>query len=318
MEVSDLAGISEPAKKLIEVISSAIGSEFRPRCMRREADAKAYEIRTIAAAQADAIVLKSKGEALADLERINLIAGDNPDLVERAKIRLLSREVEGQRNIEAIAEEAFSNLPVSASDQPISKDWKRIFFLNAENICDKDLQYLWGKVLAGEVVSPGSYSLRTLEILKNLSKHEAEIFRLACSLAFDDGSIVKPTFDNSNQFEEYGLTFGNLLSLRDAGLLNENDSLAKHFEDMDKSPSFILINNGVRIMISGTIPQFFSLPSLLFTVAGKELKNLIEDNPCLPYLHSVGVLIRHKGMVVKKNNITKNGSTIIESFEEDL
>ena len=153
-DIKDLAGISEPAKKLIEVVSAGIGAVFRPRGIRSDADAKAYEIRALASAQADAGVIKAAGESKAELERIKQLVEADPHLYERAKQRLLCREIEGQANIEAIAEKALLSLPSSVSEQPVADDWRRKFFLEAENICDQDLQLLWAKVLSGEVSSP--------------------------------------------------------------------------------------------------------------------------------------------------------------------
>ena len=169
LKIKDLAGISEPIKKLIGVVSAGIGSIYRPRSIRNDADAKAYEIRTIAAAEADATVIKKSGQAKAELEHIRILIEADPEILNRTKMRVQSREIEGQVNIETVAEHAFAILPDKVSEQPVATEWRRKFFLEAENICDADLQLLWGKVLAGEITSPGSYSLRTLEILKHLS-----------------------------------------------------------------------------------------------------------------------------------------------------
>lgn len=305
-DVKDLAGFSEPAKKLIEVVSSGIGSIFRPRIMQKEADAKAYKIRAIAAAEADANVMKASGQVRADLERITILAGANSEIVERAKARLLSREIEGQINVEAIAEHALLRLPGTVSDQPVSDDWKRKFFLEAENICDADLQFLWGKVLAGEVTSPGSYSLRTLDILKHLSKQEAEHFRIACNIAFSDGWIIKTGKDINKVFEPYGLTYDGILSLRDAGLVHENDNLVQMYRS--DIPQLILQNNGLAIQISGPTLCNMNIPGLSFTRAGQELQNLIDPSLSMPYLQAVATYMRGKGLTVKKGNEMDDGS----------
>lgn len=318
-DVKDIAGLSEPAKKLIEVVSSGIGGVFRPRSMRNEADAKAYEIRAIASAEADANVTKANGQIRAELERIITLAGADTAIVDRAKMRLLSREIEGQMNVEAIAEQALLGLPESVSGQPVSDDWKRKFFLGAENICDVDLQLLWGKVLAGEVVSPGTYSLRTLEILKHLTKEEAEFFRIACSLAFRDGWIIKPAGDINTALKPYGLDYDALLTLRDAGLMHEGDNLIKDFSNAANMPSIIFINNGVYMHLSGAAVGQQKLPSIPFTRAGQELQNLLEDNPCTPFLQSVVGYFRARGLTVKKGKQISNEAGVNAlTFEEDF
>lgn len=317
-DIKDLAGISKPAQKLIEVVSAGIGSVFRPRSMRKEADAKAYEIRVIADAEADANVAKASGQMRAELERIRILSGADPEILDRAKMRLLSREVEGQINIETIAEHALARLPENVSDQPVTDDWKRKFFLEAENICDADLQLLWGKVLAGEVTSPGSYSMRTLEVLKHLSKEEAELFRIACNLAFRDSWIIRPGHDVNVVFKSYGLNYNGLLSLRDAGLVCEGDTLIKDFTTLVNVPNIVLQNNGIIIQLSGPTLANMKLPALPFTRAGMELQNLIDPNPCMPFLQSVANFLRQMGLTVKKGTQINDGSQTVLSFDEDL
>ncbi len=319
-DIKDLAGLSEPARKLIEVVSEGIGTLFRPRAMRREADAKAYEIRVLAAAEADANARKVRGRTRVELERINSLAAADPELLERARLRLLSREVEGQVNVEAIAEHALKHLPATVSHQPVTEDWRRKFFQGAENICDQDLQLLWGKVLAGEVSSPGSYSLRTLEILKHLSKAEAEVFRQACNLACRDGWIILPGSDINSVLKPYGITYDDLLSLREAGLIYEGDSLIKDLSVLtDPLAIVVFLNNGVFIQLSGPTLSRQRIPSLPFTRAGRELQNLVEPNPCMPYLQTVAAYFRQRGLTVKKgtSKATDAGQTVM-SFDEEF
>ena len=55
-----------------------------------------------------------------------------------------------------------------------------LFLGYAEGMEDPYLQELWGKVLAGEIQQPGSYSLRTLDVLSAMTQKEAELFVEAC------------------------------------------------------------------------------------------------------------------------------------------
>ena len=55
-------------------------------------------------------------------------------------------------------------------------DWTARFFDGAQDVSSEELQKLWGKILAGEVKSPGQTSLRTLSILRNMTQQEARDF----------------------------------------------------------------------------------------------------------------------------------------------
>jgi len=321
-EIKDLAGLSAPLQKCVEVISAGVGTLYRPKAMRNEADAKAYEIKAIAEAEAMAGVIASQGQANAQLEYIKTLAVGEQEVFERARARLIAREVEGQQNIESIAENAIKFLPGTVSDEPVSSDWRRKFFLEAENVCDEDMQELWGKVLAGEIAKPGSFSLRTLAVLKMLSREEAEMFRLACSLAYDGGEIIMDQA-KSHPLGDYGLHFGSLMTLTDAGLLHGPSFVHRHFEDMPHEvlqTGLLQINNGLYFQLSGASLKHTRIPILVFTAAGKELQRLIPHNPCVPYLQDTAKHLRARyKLTVKKGVITEQDDgataiTFVESF----
>lgn len=317
INISDLTGVAEPLKKLISVVSAGIGTIYRPRAIRKDAAAHADAVRVVADAASYTQVATARGAAQAELERIRVLAEGDPEIIERARFRLLAREVEGQLNVEAIAECALARLPENVSDQPVADDWRRKFFGEAENICDQDLQLLWGKVLAGEVTSPGSYSLRTLEVLKHISRMEAEYFRQACNLAFGDGNIFLPGNDLNEVLRPYGLTYDVILSLREAGLMHSGDNLHSRFRSEQSAK--LITNNGVYVQLSGPSLAHMDLPVLAFTIAGRELQNLIDPCPSDAYLSAIATFLRARGVVVKKGSLTtpEPGVTVY-SFEQDL
>jgi len=173
-DIKDLAGLSQPLTKLIEVVSSAIGTQFRPGSVVRGADARAYEIRAIARAEAEAEEIRRTVKLDAIVERIGTATGGDAELIARARQRLLAREIDGQLNIEAIANSAVSSLASNVSEDPVSKDWRRKFFLHAENVCEGDMQFLWGKVLAGETASSEKPKSKFLSV-PFLAEQEREV-----------------------------------------------------------------------------------------------------------------------------------------------
>lgn len=324
LEIKDLAGISQPITKLVEVVSSAIGSTFRPRSMKSEADSKAYEIKTIAKANAEAAVITKKIERSDIFSLVDTLAMSHPELAERAKHRLLLREIEGQVNVEAIANHAANELPPTVSSEQVNPDWRRKFFSEAENVCEQDMQLLWGKVLAGEISTPGVFSLRTLDALRHISKHEAELFRKACSLAMTDGWIAIPGRDLNNDLKPFGFRYKDILTLRDAGLFMDGDGIHKQFTsdqpniDLSKQ-EVVLFNNGVLIQLSGAGSLNLQISALLFTQVGTELQRLIEHAPCNEYLSALGSHLRSRSVVAKRGANTPHGDGVsLITFEEDL
>jgi hypothetical protein len=65
----------------------------------------------------------------------------------------------------------------SATDAPseIDDDWLNFFARLSEDKSAEELQRLFGKILSGEIRKPGSFSLRTVQIMSTISKQDAEL-----------------------------------------------------------------------------------------------------------------------------------------------
>lgn len=88
------------------------------------------------------------------------------------------QEIKKQGNINSTINFTMNELEneTEVSDEKVDEDWINRFFNTIENISNEQLQQLWAKILAGEIKEPSTYSLRTLDILKNLSFKEAGCF----------------------------------------------------------------------------------------------------------------------------------------------
>ena len=147
----------KPIEKLIEVISQGIGTLYKPNAIRKEAEAKAYEIE---------IIERAKSKALAEGKEIDA------DTFERIQERLIHKELKRQKSIDTVSQIAADQLKheTTVSEEPVNEDWTTRFFNIVEDISDEEMLNLWGRILAGEVKRPKTYSIRTLEFIKNLSK----------------------------------------------------------------------------------------------------------------------------------------------------
>ena len=191
MEIKDFAGLSQPLTKLVEVVSQGIGKLSRPYLIKKEADAKAYEIQTIANAIRSNFL--PSGKIAYENQQVVIDSGNAEEIQEHVEERILSRlvyqEVKRQTNIEEITQYAADQLKdeKSVSNEKVDEDWISRFFGIAQDISSEEMKMLWGRVLAGEVKRPKSYSLRTLELFKNLTKEDAEIFTRVGKLAITSG-----------------------------------------------------------------------------------------------------------------------------------
>lgn len=320
VEFKDLVGLSEPLKRLIEVIAEGVGGVSRPMLTRKNADSKAYEIKTIAAVIAES--QKLLGPVKYDGGEIEIQSAQKktfPELPEAPlKRRVLSRmsfqEEKRQSNLERITQYAaseFDGTEKIGTDRPDS-DWIARFFRIAEDITTEQMQDLWGKVLSGEVKRPGSFSLRTLDILKNISQREAETFVRLARIAFiDRDNVIVPNPDDEKFLEEhYGIRFVDLLLLREIGLLVPSDLGYRILPAKeDKLTRFTCGTTCVFVFRPAGTPEQ-SVSAIVFTVIGRELLQLVERVPADPeYITKFANIFQEPGVVVKFGRILewKNG-----------
>lgn len=140
--------------KLAQIVGNWLGLEAR--AIERNADAEAYAtVRKIVAENA-ATLIRLQGE-------------------EQVANYMLAREKRKLNNVQNVIEQAQQHFVEGeqVSDEPINSDWINRFFTIVEDVSDSEMQKLWAQILAGEIKRPKSYSLRTLELLRNLTIEEA-------------------------------------------------------------------------------------------------------------------------------------------------
>ncbi len=205
IDLSDVAGLSEPLTKLIETVGNAAGTLYEPTKIRKKAKA-----------EADAIIISTKAES------------EKTDIEIRMQDRVVNHELRRQKNIESITHAAAESLSEidEVSKESVDEDWVYRFFEESQDISDAQMQSLWAKILAEEVKKPKSFSIRTLRILKDLTKKDAENFTILCSFVWGIHDVGSSTYApiihniDSEIFIKNGLHFGVLQELDALGLIH--------------------------------------------------------------------------------------------------
>lgn len=258
MDKEVIKALSKPAEKLIEEVSKWIWGLYKPRAIRKKADAEAYKIEMEANAKAKSMMIQWEAQI---------------QIIERAKARLGNQEIIRQENIEEIAEKSLLYLPESVSEEPVDTDWRTRFFTKAQDISSNEMQEIWAKILAEEISTPWKTSLRTLDVLANISKNEAELFSKACKIASQDRRILK--LDASN-LEKYWLWYWDIMVLRDAWLIHDSDNLIVKNQKIDLLGWAVITLWEQAYIVKWSFWQELKLKQLPFTQAWIELCRWIE------------------------------------------
>ena len=210
-------------------------------------------------------------------------------LDERTQQRVEFKEQKRQKNIENITQKAAVNLESepNVSEEPVDEDWTTRFFNYAEDISNEEMQEIWARILAGEIKQPKSYSLRTLDILRNLSTDEAAIFMKFAKLAITSSTTTFILSLKKNKLleEKYEIRYSDRLLLEELGFITAND-LAFQMMATKDLPAKIVFTVGNFCVIQEKLPNKpqHQLEVLVFTKIGRQLLNLVNVTPDLDYV----------------------------------
>jgi len=257
VSLAGLGDLTKPATVLIEKISDAVGGIFKP-----------YQIVRVAKAEAEAERIRAESQVqITDLHR-------------RAMHRFFEEEAKRQLNIEAITQKALPLLEEKSSPENVEDDWITNFFEKSRIISDEEMQQLWSRVLAGEANKPGTFSKRTVNMLADLDKRDAELFTHLCGFAWVIGNIVPFVFNvQAELYSRSGINFDSLGHLETLGLVQFNNLVGFVRLGLPKKATLFYYGRPVELTFPNDAENRLSLGKVLLTHAGHELAPICGSTP---------------------------------------
>lgn len=213
-------------------------------------EGKANEIR--AATQARIQLTETTSEQIARQMHVD------PEYARIAASKYGQKILREQVNLDMISNIAASDLRDSRKlenhtiTDEVDDDWMDNFETEARKKSSEEMQFYFGRLLAGEITEPKSFSIKAVKILGEIDRKAATIFRRLCSVCTThsntDGTIADmrvPSLGGhagSNDLARYGLSFGELNVLNEHGLIISDYNSWRDFG----------ICRGVRISGTGT------------------------------------------------------------------
>lgn len=229
----------------------------------------------------------------------------SPEYARAAATKFAQKIVRERVNVDRVAAIAVEELnvapPSSATDEssevaPISEDWLNAFESEAAQMSSEQMQLLFGKILAGEIRRPSSFSIKTLKMMSQLDNQAASLFRILCSLSVSirvpqlgmvmDARVVSIGHAGSNSLQAYGLSFDALNVLQEYGLiisdLNSYMDYRMSIASGNKVPmsmSYCGEQWALVPKIAATPAQELRLEGVSFSRSGKELLSVVQIDP---------------------------------------
>lgn len=192
--------------------------------------------------------------------------------------RFLEEEAKKQLNIEAITRNALPLLEDKSAPQNVADDWITNFFDKSRIVSDRDMQQLWSRLLASEANVPGTFSKRTVNLLADLDKSDAELFICICRFNWTIEQFVPLIFDfKADIYTGNGITFDTISQLESLGLI-QLSSLGYHTE-LPKTKTVFYFGKPANLTFPADVENSLDLGYVLLTRAGQQLASVCDSKP---------------------------------------
>ncbi len=280
-DVTDLAKVdsfTKPATILIEKISDAVGGIFKP-----------YQMIRVAKASAEVEKIQAKTQI------------EITDIQQRALQRFLVEESKKQSNIEAITSIAIEHLDDKSMPQNVADDWITNFFDKSRIVSDSQMQTIWARVLAGEANRPGAFSKKTVNLLGDLDKIDAELFLNLGGFCWQIWDIIPLVFDvNDSIYNQRGINFSSLSHLDSLGLVHFDDVLGYARFGLPKTVIANYYESSATLTLPKEEENNLQIGKVRLTRAGHELAMICDSKPVEGFYDYVCGVWESQGLVPKR------------------
>ncbi len=270
--------------------------------------------------------------------RVNLIEITSAQIAQQMRIdpeyarvavkKFGQRVLREQVNLDMISRIAAKELGEGSNseDQPdvdgtIDDDWLNNFETEARQKSTEDMQFYFGRILAGEIKRPNSFSMKTVKILGNLDQNSARIFRKLCSacMVLDEfgGSPIDTRVSSlggnagNNSLAKYGLSFGELNTLNEYGLIIWDYNSWRDYQicvgirlPAPRTKTIMVgapfLHRGKHWVLTPTSesarPSQFKIHGVALTRSGEELRRIVDLEPMDEYTQDLMKFFQHNNL----------------------
>lgn len=201
----------------------------------------------------------------------------------------------------------------SSKEKEYDFDWFIRFYEAVGNISNEEMQELWARILAGEICKPSTFSLKTIDALKNITKKDADLFSTICKYSIKNiNEYFLPRYDE--YLNKVHISYSDIMHLYELGLIYNDGSIVYKIAPSQKSILFATDN----LLISHESKKEYSINQYPLTETGNELANITDSRISDEDFINFARIVKNKNtsVTIKVHRIIKfdgNGY----SFEEN-
>lgn len=231
---------------------------------------------TIAGAVLSQVTLNKKANKQI-MERIiqNDLNGLREDIISNEDISLRQKYM--MYNFITIAEMARLYDSEVCEDPQYDFEWFMRFYDASGGVGEEYLQSLWAKLLSEEVKMPSSYSLRTIETLRNISCQEARLFNrispfFVCS---ENKNIFLPNYHD--YLDHFDIDYSEIMDLSEVGLIYMEGDLTGQLQlDTNGKVFYVRKSSVISICSIDESGKTIKIKQFPLTKVGREIYSLLD------------------------------------------
>ena len=208
-------------------------------------------------------------------------------------------------NASSVIEDAADQLEdEEVVDHEPDPDWTARYFGHVQDVSSEDLRRIWASILSGEIKNPGQTSLRTLDVLRNMTISDARMFETICTFMMRNDFVFRAPSVNDIE----GLSYSILLHLQDCGLVTVGPFL-KLTLNFTIEGNIIIFGQTSTLLISSEeeSPEPLEVPIFSVTAAGQELASIVSCSLSEDYLSSFATFLQGKNCkLYYLHNVVRN------------
>lgn len=230
----------------------------------------------------------------------------NSALATRAYAQHATKILKEQVNVEdvlGIALDQLSKSEATAEPQGVpNDDWLATLRNEAAQRSSDEMKLAFGKILAGEIESPGKYSIRTVRTLGMMETRTASLFKRLCNLVLVvdsvDARVIVPSGSAAhNALHEFGLPFSELNTLQENGLIISDYDSVMEYSQLSKYP-VLMSYAGWRVGLSSMegMSKKVELHGVALSQMGTELYTVVDLEENKRYSDKLVECFRNRGI----------------------
>ena len=254
----------------------------------------------------------------------------DPEYARRAVKQFGQKVLREQVNLDMISIKAVDELNAFGdsrikldSDEAISDDWLNNFDSEARKISTDEMQTYFGRMLAGEIIKPNSFSAKSVRMLGDLDQCSAQTFVKLCSAC-----VIRELFQGdpmdmrvsslggnpgNNALSKYGLSFEELNFLNEYGfIISDYNSWINYqicigittpvTDGKTHKIRFPFFHQGKTWILDPTSEynpkEDFKLYGVSLTRSGRELQNIVKQIPMNDYTNDLIEFFRRNDLLM--------------------